>query len=185
MNCFRGSDVVKYKRCIYGFEVLNLNKSRSNYLDFVANRFLTKLFNTNDMKIIELCCEQFNFVFPSRQIANRRDTFIRPIMLTAHAPTCWLSLILYNSNQRQCLWCYPHDHGHCRSCRIHCMLSISICYLLLVFSFFMVALCNRADHYICALYVISIFYLSSFFPRLISAAATGWMSTILWHMVWP
>jgi len=80
--------VVKYKRCIYGFEVLNLNKSRSNYLDFVANRFLTKLFNTNDMKIIELCREQFNFVFPSRQIANRRDTFIRPIMLTAHAPTC-------------------------------------------------------------------------------------------------
>ena len=80
--------MVKYKRCIYGFEVLNLNKSRSNYLDFVANRFLTKLFNTNDMKIIELCCEQFNFVFPSRQIANRRDTFIRPIMLTAHAPTC-------------------------------------------------------------------------------------------------
>jgi len=32
--------------------------------------------------------------------------------------------------------------------------------------------------------VISIFYLSSFFPRLISAAA-GWMSTILWHTVWP
>jgi len=32
--------------------------------------------------------------------------------------------------------------------------------------------------------VISIFYLSFFIPRLISAAA-GWMSTILWHMVWP
>jgi len=20
-----------------------------------------------------------------------------------------------NNNQRQCLWCYPHDHGHCES----------------------------------------------------------------------
>jgi len=28
------------------------------------------------------------------------------------------------------------------------------------------------------------FYLSSFFPRLISAAV-DWMSTILRHMVWP
>jgi len=37
---------------------------------------------------------------------------------------------------------------------------------------FMVALCNRADHYIFALWFLSI-YLSSFFiPRLISAAAT-------------
>ena len=44
----------------------------------------------------------------------------------------------------------------------------------------MVALCNRADHYIFA--VISIFL--SFFPRVISAVG-DWMSTILPHMVWP
>jgi len=45
--------------------------------------------------------------------------------------------------------------------------------------FIMVALCNRADHYIlpCG------FYLLSFFPRLISAVG-DWMSTILPHMVW-
>jgi len=45
----------------------------------------------------------------------------------------------------------------------------------------MVALCNRADHYIFALS----FVLSSFFPRLISAVA-DWMSAsaILPHMVW-
>jgi len=48
----------------------------------------------------------------------------------------------------------------------------------------MAALCNRADHYIFALWFLSSIYLSSFFPRLISAAA-GRMSTILWHMVWP
>jgi len=47
--------------------------------------------------------------------------------------------------------------------------------------FIMVALCNRADHYIFALWFLSIFFFFclSFFPRLISAAA-GWMSTILW-----
>ena len=45
-------------------------------------------------------------------------------------------------------------------------------------------LCNRGPLHICP--VISFYlsiYLSFFFPRLISAAA-GWMSTILWHMVW-
>ena len=47
--------------------------------------------------------------------------------------------------------------------------------------FFMVALCNRAGHYIFALWFLSIFYL--LFPRLISAAAR-WMSTMLPHMVW-
>ena len=40
-------------------------------------------------------------------------------------------------------------------------------------------LCNRADHYIFALW-----FVSSFFPRLISAAADR-MFTILPHMVWP
>jgi len=62
---------------VYGLEVLNLNKSQLNSLDFVANRFLMKLFNTNNMQIIEFCCEQFNFIPPSRQIANRRDKFIK------------------------------------------------------------------------------------------------------------
>ena len=44
----------------------------------------------------------------------------------------------------------------------------------------MVALWNRADHYIFALW----FLLSSFFPRLTSTVA-DWMSAILPHMVWP
>jgi len=44
----------------------------------------------------------------------------------------------------------------------------------------MVALWNRADHYI---FILS-FVLSSFFPRLISAV-TEWISAILAHVVWP
>jgi len=62
---------------LYGFEVLNLNKSQLNVLDFVANRFMMKLFNTDNMQIIEFCSEQFNFILPGRQIANRRDKFIK------------------------------------------------------------------------------------------------------------
>jgi len=44
----------------------------------------------------------------------------------------------------------------------------------------MVALCNRAAHYIFAMW----FLLLSFFPHLI-LAAVDWMSTILRHVVWP
>jgi len=51
------------------------------------------------------------------------------------------------------------------------------------FFFFMVALCNRADHYIFMQWFLLL--LSSFlFPRLISVVG-DWMSTILPHMVWP
>jgi len=50
---------------------------------------------------------------------------------------------------------------------------------------FMAALCNRAGHYIFALWFLSIFLLLFLvFTRLISAAV-DWMSTILPHMVWP
>jgi len=45
---------------------------------------------------------------------------------------------------------------------------------------FMVALCNRADHYIFARWFLSS---SFFFPRLISAVG-DWMSTILPHTMW-
>jgi len=49
-----------------------------------------------------------------------------------------------------------------------------------ILSFVMVALWNKADHYIFILW----FLLLSFFSRLISAVA-DWMSAILPHMVWP
>ena len=52
------------------------------------------------------------------------------------------------------------------------------------FLFIMVALCNRADHYIFILFLLSSSSFFLFFPRLISAVG-DWMFTILWHMVWP
>ena len=50
----------------------------------------------------------------------------------------------------------------------------------------MVALRNRADHYIFMLWfvVVVVVVVLLSFPRLISAAA-DWMSAILPHMVWP
>ena len=48
----------------------------------------------------------------------------------------------------------------------------------------MVALCNRADHIYFHPVVCSFFFLLSFFPRLILAAA-DWMFAILPLMVWP
>ena len=50
--------------------------------------------------------------------------------------------------------------------------------LLFSFAVVMAAICNRAGHYIFALWFLSSIFYLSFFPRLISAAA-GWMSTIL------
>jgi len=49
---------------------------------------------------------------------------------------------------------------------------------------FMVALCNRADHYIFMLWLLLSSSFFFCFPRLISAVRY-WMSTILTHMVWP
>jgi len=53
----------------------------------------------------------------------------------------------------------------------------------------MVALCNRADHYIFMLwFVLLSFFLLSFFssPNLSGRRlVVDWMFTILWHMVWP
>jgi len=78
--------------------------------------------------------------------------------------------------------------------RTHCLDTVECCFgssvlcasLLYVSIYFiiMVALCNRAVHYIVILFLLSSFSSFFFFPRLISAVG-DWMFTILWHMVWP
>jgi len=56
---------------LYGLEALALNKSQHSSLNFMVNRFLIKLFNSNDMQTIEFCRLQFNFKLPSGQIGYR------------------------------------------------------------------------------------------------------------------
>jgi len=51
-----------------------------------------------------------------------------------------------------------------------------------MYLFIMVALWNRADHYIFILWFLLSFFF--FFRHLISAVG-DWMSAILPHMVWP
>ena len=62
---------------------------------------------------------------------------------------------------------------------------IFMLWFVLLLLLLMVALCNRADHYIFMLWfvLLSSFFLL-FFPSLILAVG-DWMFTILWHMVWP
>jgi len=57
---------------LYGLEVLPLNKTQLNSLDFVVNRFFMKLFRTNDKHIISTCQDMFGFDIPSVQLERRR-----------------------------------------------------------------------------------------------------------------
>jgi len=66
---------------LYGLEALPLNKSQLNSLDFVVNRFFMKLFKTSDIKIVEICREQFNFALPSVQLDRRCRNFDSRLVL--------------------------------------------------------------------------------------------------------
>jgi len=54
-----------------------------------------------------------------------------------------------------------------------------VCSIPLCLQFIMVALCNRADHYIFALLFLSIYLSSIFLFSSPKSAAVGWVSTIL------
>ena len=71
-------------------------------------------------------------------------------------------------------------------CHLHPTVAITKGHLTLLTNsnVIMAAEWNTASHYIFALWLLSIFLLSVFFPRLISAFG-DWMCTIFPHMVWP
>jgi len=46
-------------------------KSQVASLDFVVNRFFTKLFNTNDIEIVQACQKFFGFALPGVQLCKR------------------------------------------------------------------------------------------------------------------
>jgi len=66
---------------LYRVEALPLNKSQLNSLDFVVNCFFMKLFKTSDIKIVEICREQFNFALPSVQLDRRCRNFDSHLVL--------------------------------------------------------------------------------------------------------
>ena len=61
---------------LYGTEACPLNKSDLNSFDFAVNRFLMKLFKTNNISIIDDCRLFFNVSLPSSLIVTRTNRFI-------------------------------------------------------------------------------------------------------------
>ena len=99
---------------------------------------------------------------------------------------CWYGYYRPNYLVHRCdyieLWFAVYN---VRIIEFHLLKSVNKYWTLNNLHVFMAALCNRAGHYIFALWFLSFFLLlSSFFPRLISAAA-DWKCTILTNMVWP
>jgi len=77
VGCIASEEVVLHlikSKCIpillNGRETVFLNKSQLNSLDFEVNLFLMKLFNTNNVQIIEYCQEKFCFTLLSQQITT-------------------------------------------------------------------------------------------------------------------
>jgi len=59
-----------------GLEVCSLNVSDLRSLDFIVNRFFTKLFNTNVTDTVKLCQDYFDFDVFFIVIEKRRKTFV-------------------------------------------------------------------------------------------------------------
>jgi len=60
-----------------------------NDLDFAMNRFLMKLFSTNNMEIITYYREQFNFELPSVILARNTSLFLDKLR---HCDNCLTDL---------------------------------------------------------------------------------------------
>jgi len=64
---------------LYGLEAFSLYNYQLKLLDFVINRFFTKLFRTSTMHVVSDCQEQFNFVLRSVQLARRAEKSINKL----------------------------------------------------------------------------------------------------------
>ena len=60
---------------LYGLECFLVAKADIKSLDFAVTRFLTKLFRTTNIDVIEKCRLIFNFLLPSEMLEIRRVKF--------------------------------------------------------------------------------------------------------------
>jgi len=58
-------DIIDMLALLYELEACPLRSSDNNSLHIVINRFVIKLFKTNNVETITYCCMQFNFDLPS------------------------------------------------------------------------------------------------------------------------
>ena len=61
---------------LYGLEACPLRKSDISSLDFVVNRYFMKLFQTNNIDIVNYCRAQFGFDLPSTVVEKRSKKFV-------------------------------------------------------------------------------------------------------------
>jgi len=61
---------------LYSLEICNLDKRSMYSLDFTANRFFTKLFQTSNMEVVKCCQSLFGCELPSVLLTKRYDKFI-------------------------------------------------------------------------------------------------------------
>ena len=61
---------------LYGLEACPLRKSDISSLDFVVNRSFMKLFQTNNIDIVNYCRAQFDFDLPSTVVGKRSKKFV-------------------------------------------------------------------------------------------------------------
>ena len=78
-----------YSKCVpillYSLEVCPLNISDIRSLDFVIDRFFTKLLKTNNINTVRLCQTKFGYQLPSVIIKKRTEKFL--IRLTKQIST--------------------------------------------------------------------------------------------------
>ena len=64
-----------YPYTLYGLECFALTKSDLKSLDFAGNRFLMKLFRSNNIEIIAECRRYFQFNLPSELMEKKKTKF--------------------------------------------------------------------------------------------------------------
>jgi len=64
---------------LYGLEACPLRKSDISSLDFVVSRIFMKLFQTNNIDIVNYCRAQFEFDLPSTVVEKRKRSLLQNI----------------------------------------------------------------------------------------------------------
>jgi len=85
-------------------EACPLRKSDISLLDFVVNRFFMKLFQTNNIDIVNYCHAQFEFDLPST-VVEKRKKFVAKYRSCESTSERSFSGLLKTACAQQCLRC--------------------------------------------------------------------------------
>jgi len=63
------------RRAVKKYTQISIKRSDLNVLDFVVNRFIMKLFRTNNIGMVKECQSYFSFQLPSEMLKQRTGRF--------------------------------------------------------------------------------------------------------------